>query len=162
MSLTALTDFQAYTGLTYTATEEARIIYWLDRAERYLLRQAGRVWYDAAAPTGDASEDWKLATAMVAERLFLQETPEIKAALTGPYQSEKLGDYSYTLRDGAAQSTGRLDPDWRVDEILRTYRLLNATPFAAMTLAAPSRVAEPVYDADVDDTSTWSLEGGER
>lgn len=143
--ITTVTDYEDATGTT--VTDEARVVVLLGRAERYLNRIAGRVWYDAAAPASDASQDWLLAASLVAERSLQQDGSGHKAAVYGAFKAERIGDYSYELRDGKLP-VGMLDPDPRVDEILKTYRYVNIGPLAAVLVAAPSRIAPQVYDAD--------------
>lgn len=163
-TITTIDDYEVYTGVTdYNDVQIERITYWLGQAERYLRRLAGWTWYDASDIEGDASQDWLLATSMVAERSLTQEDPAYRAVVTGPYKSEKLGDYSYEIRGSAAAASFAFDPDPRINELIAMYAMISALPVTGMVLAGPTRVAVPVLDTDPDvDVSTWGLEGGER
>ena len=156
LPITTVADVEAYTGQDYTTAEETRVTTMIPWAERYVARKAGRVFYDAATPTSDASLDWRLVVAMVVERMLLQDDPEVKAVQHGPYQSEQLGDYRYTLREARAAEAA-LDSDPQIAELLAYYRRVSVPPLASVLLAAPSRVATPVVDADV----SRRMEGGE-
>ena|GEM_PF-2854851 len=130
------------TGQTFTVAEQTRLTTLIPFAERDLARWTGRVFYDALLPASDASQDWLLATALISAQYLHDENPEVRAALQGPYQSEKLGDYSYTVRAGSVT----LDADPRVAAIIAAYRVLT---FVGLVVNGPTRVAVPVYDADL-------------
>jgi len=129
------------TGQTFTAAQTTRLATLIPIAERDLARWTGRVFYDSLVTASDASQDWLLATSLIAARYVHDEDPEVRAALLGPYQSEKLGDYGYTVRP---EQTSLSDP--RVAAIVAAYRVLT---FVGLVVNGPTRVAVPVYDADV-------------
>lgn len=87
----------------------------------------------------DASKDWILATSIITESLLLRDDPETRAAIGGPYQSERLGDYSYTMRTRDALTQIWKDP--RLRPILAKYHPDRQTPGqSALVGAKPSIV----------------------
>lgn len=120
MAFTTVADLKIHTDVVYTLEEEARLVGFLDSAERWLVRQVGRRFYDAADRDADESKDWIEATVLLTDQRWrLAVDAAARAALTGPYQSEKMGDYSYTLR---SDLLAPLTPEPRVREIIDHYR----------------------------------------
>lgn len=147
MPITTVEQAEAQTGLTYTTAQQARLTsVLLARAERFVRDQAGLVFYVDGDADADASQDWLLAVSLVADGMLRAEDPETRAALLGPYQSERLGDYQYTLKSGAGASIGDYDP--RVWEIISRYRVV--APLIALVVNGPTRMATPAYDAEID------------
>jgi hypothetical protein len=166
-TITTINDYEDYTGVdSYDAGQQVRIEYWIGQAERYLRRMTGWTWYDSEHTDSDASQDWLLASCIVAERSLIQESPEYKAAIASPYQSERLGDYQYTMKGATANasSSALLDPDPRVADLIAQYSMISALPFSAVVLAGPTRVAVPILDSDPDVSrdEVWGLEISER
>lgn len=151
MSFTLLADFTTHTGGTYTAAEQTRLGVLLDEAERELVRATNWRFYDVADRTTDASRDWIDGTVLLAERAWeLERDPEARAAALGPFASEHLGDYSYTLQ-GKGETAVGVAADARVAAIVERYRRrVRPLALTAMALAGPSRVAPAVYDPDED------------
>lgn len=151
--ITTVDDVEAQTGQSYTTAQQTRLgDVLIGRAERYVRDAAGYVFYVDGDPEADASQDWLLAVSLVADGMLRAEDPAIRAALLGPYQSERLGDYQYTLKTGEAQAAGY---DARVWEIIARYR--DSSALVGLVVNGPTRVATPVYDAEVDvSRGLWS------
>ncbi len=148
MTITTAVDYTAYAADT-TAFDSERVRYWLPVAERWVARQAGRVFYDAAAPESDASQDWRLVVCMVVEHYLRAESPERLAAANSPYKQLTRTDggtsKSYTVKDDVMASVAdALLTDARIAEIIAAYTLVPATPVATgVVLAGPTRTRKP-------------------
>lgn len=146
-AFTLASDVVTLTGTAYSVDQQTRMTSVLiPRAERYVKRVVGRTFYDAADRTTDASQDWLLVVSLIVEHYLFDEDPEQKEVALGPYQSEKLGDYSYTLKSGAGASSS-IEGDPRIAELLATYQ---EPSVPAMVVNGPTRETPPVYDAEVD------------
>lgn len=144
--ITTFEDVEQQLGQTYTEVQEARLTdVLIGRAERFVRDAAGYVFYVNGDPEADASQDWLLAVSLVADGMLRAEDPTIRAAVLGPYSSEKLGDYSYTLKSGTAAETAY---DARVWTIIARYKETSA--LVGLVVNGPTRVATPAYDAEVD------------
>lgn len=159
MAITTVADVQTQTGRVFTADEQTRITQLIPAAERYVKRQAGRVFYDAIDPASDASQDWLLVVSLLVEAQLVLDDPEVKAALHGPYQSEKVVDYSYTLK---SQTAGAVTTDPRIAEILNAYRDVGALAGLSFALAGPTRAAAVPATADDLTRWPWTSEGAEQ
>lgn len=145
--ITTLDDVEAQTGQSYTTVQQARLTdVLLARAERYVRDETGLVFYVDGNADADASQDWLLAVSLVADGMLRAENPKTLAEALGPYQSEKFGDYSYTLKDGASASIADYDP--RVWEIIGRYRV--GSSLVGLVVNGPTRIATPAYDAEID------------
>ena len=147
MPFTTPADVAAFTGAVYTVAQQTRLATLIPFAERYVARRAGQVFYAVSAPAGDASQDWLLVVSLVAQAYLYAEDAETRSALLGPFASEKLGDYSYTMKDGATMAAQFLDGDPRIAEIISAYALMPA--LLGVVVNGPTRVAVPVFDPDV-------------
>ncbi|WP_153465122.1 DUF3199 family protein [Sediminibacillus terrae] len=67
------------------------------RAERWIFRATG-VDYSNEEDIG-ILEDLKVATSHLVDYLWLWDQPDIKEALTSPYDSESIGSYSFQLKN---------------------------------------------------------------
>jgi hypothetical protein len=84
-----------------------------------------------------ASQDWIEATSIITEFLFLNDTPDAREDTLGPYKSERIGDYSYTLRDKRDEIGVFSDATLKM--ILATYRTNREGPgYATFTTAGPA------------------------
>lgn len=142
-------DVAAVTGVTYTAAQNTRLTALIPQAERFVARLAGQVFYDPAAATSDASQDWLTAVALVADAYLASEDSEAREARMGPFQSEKLGDYSYTLK---GQSVPQVS-DPRVMEIIAPYLVLSA--LSGVVVNGPAREAAVTVEAGDDVSRIW-------
>jgi hypothetical protein len=143
MTHTTTSDFAAYTGQVYTGAQTARLASLLDRAERLIVRRIGVDFFTAGdevlAPDArsGASKDWVEATSIVTEYLFLNDNPDARADVVGPYHSERIGDYSYTLRN-KDEAVGVFS-DATLRSILSTYRANRTGPgYTVFTTAGPT------------------------
>jgi hypothetical protein len=121
MAHTTVADFEAYAGETYDADVQTRIAFWLPIAERKLARRVGQDFYTLEDP---APEDWVFATCVIADWLWTTGETEDREALVGPYKSERLGDYAYTLKDSVDETTDKRWSIWkdpRLTDILALY-----------------------------------------
>ncbi len=144
MPYTTIDAYQHYIGWDEVLPED-RVNYWLPVAERWIARQAGRVFYDAAAPDSDASQDWRLVVCMVVEQYLRAESPERRALANSPYKQLTRTDggtsKSYTLRDDVfVDVSATLLNDARILEIIAAYTVVPTTPVATgVVLAGPAR-----------------------
>lgn len=143
MPITTVADVTTFTGRAFSADEEQRLLVLIPIAERRIARFVGRVFHDAADPTGDASQDWLLAVSLTAEQMLRDEDPAVRAVRQGPFQSESFGgDHSYTVKSSVASE---FDPS--VMALLAVYR--TGSLLTSVIASGPTRVAVPVFDADV-------------
>lgn len=102
-----------------TPAEQMRVQYWLGVAEDDLESEAGVAFHLSAGrdvttkvPTTKSARDWVQAVCIVAEWYWLNEDPEDRKANALPYQSQRLGDYSYDMGS-------RRNDVWRNNQQLR-------------------------------------------
>ena len=142
---TTPTDVATFTGQTFTDAQITRMAVLIPRAERWIRQVVGVDFYEASDVASDASQDWLLATSLVVEHYLHDEDPKVKAAAAGVYQSEKLGDYSYTLKDAASMSSGANDA--QIAALLAPYMTVTVP---GLVMNGPTRVAPPVCDPEWD------------
>lgn len=130
---TTVQDYAEIAGDTDGDLGRAAI--WLPAAERWVARQAGRDFYDAAAPTGDASEDWKLVVSLVVaawRRAEMAQVARLAASDSSAVKSVTETDdgvtQTITYRDpSVAVAVTSVDPfaaDPRIAEIIAAYTLV--------------------------------------
>lgn len=118
---TTLEDFAEYAGESYSSSQDARIERMLPLAERMLLRRVQTDFYVAGT---DAGEDWIFAICVIADFLMTYDDPEVRADIAGPYQSERLGDWAFTLR----KDMWTPFQDLRIRSIIRQYSVAQTIP----------------------------------
>jgi hypothetical protein len=125
MAHTTVNDFEDYAGQLYDAPAQARIAMLIPRAERKLRLRVGQdFWLLDPTTYPEAKADWVYATCVVTDWLLVLDDPETRDASVGPYQSERLGDYSYTLRDSLPDKAWTIWKDMRIRDILVEYSTL--------------------------------------
>jgi hypothetical protein len=149
---TTAADVATFTGQTFTVAQVTRLGVLIPLAERWVKYTAGVDFYDATDEDSDASQDWLLVVSLVAEAMLRSEDPAVRAAMMGPFQSEHLGDYSYTVKAGSSGFVAFFDGlAW---EIIGRYR--TASTLLGLVVNGPTRIAPAVVDYDVDvSRSTW-------
>lgn len=152
MAHTTIQDVERLTGHVATDADELRFVSLLPIAERTITRAAGVNWYDAAEPMGDASEDWKLATALLAVAMLHRTGADWQAA-AGPFKSASIRGYSFTLKDGAALASATLDSLPDVLALIGAYRVVTVSAFgfalAGPTSRDPVRIEAGEWECDV-------------
>ncbi len=154
MAYTTTSDYAQIVGDLDDDLTRAAI--WLPSAERWVARQAGRVFYDAAAPTGDASEDWKLVTSLVVYAWRRAEIAHAYQFAAAQSSSDGTGIQSRTITDDGttksityrspsaavsiSASVNPLVADPRIAEILAAYTLI---PVTAMRTRLAERGDQP-------------------
>lgn len=144
MTYTTLADYEDYAGEVFDAAGALRVTRMLSLAERMLARRAGTVFYvdgdELLAPglRSDASKDWIYVTCVITDWMLVYDDKDIRADLAGPYRSERLGDWSMTLRDGMWTPFS----DIRIWGILRTYRTTVAASNRYITAVGPRTLAQ--------------------
>lgn len=122
---TTVSDFESYAGQTYDTAGRARITQLLPRAERKLRLRVGQdFWLLDPTAYPDAVADWVYATCVVTDWLLVLDDVETRDAVVGPYKSERLGDYAYTMRDEADDKAWTIWKDMRIKDILIEYSTL--------------------------------------
>lgn len=138
---TTLADFQEYAGDSYDSTQDARITRMLPLAERMLVRRVGSDFFVDAT---DAGEDWIFAVCVIADWLLTYDDPEVRADIAGPYQSERLGDWAFTLR----KDMWTPFRDLRIRDIISTYGTSRAaTSTFFITAVGPRTLAAEIAEA---------------
>ena len=152
MAFVTLNDYKEATGEQYTAEQERRIVRLLDSAERMLTRAVGVAFYDELLPEGEESEDWREAVILIVQRMEYMDHPTVRRLLASPFESEKIGDWTYKLKQGAADPLAIE----RVVQIVQQYRTTadQGTDRLGVTLAGPSRLRE---ELGIDDELSGDL-----
>ena len=70
---------------------------YIDRATSWIHREAQRKFKDETDE--DLLADLRTATVLLVEYLWYQDNPDIKESSLSPIETEKIGSYSYTMRD---------------------------------------------------------------
>lgn len=120
MAHTTVSDFIDYAPEAFDAATQDRVEYWLPIAERKLARRVGQDFYGL---DDTATADWIFATCVITDWLVTMGSAENRATMVGPYQSERLGDYAYTLKDSREEYRWSIWSDQRIRDILALYRV---------------------------------------
>jgi hypothetical protein len=142
MAFTTIQDVEAFNNTSYTPDQAARVDLWIDVAERDLRSTNAGAWYIQEDRDSDASQDWLLAVAILVDLLLQREDPAIKAALQSPYSSEKMGDYSYSLKDNLRGDRNLLVTDPRLRAIIARYNERSGRVPGGLVTASPTREAK--------------------
>ena len=114
MAHTTLNDYIDYAGADYDPSLATKITQTIPVAERMLERRVGVDFYGVSA---QATEDWIYATCVIVDYLLVYGDKNAAADRAGPYKSERLGDYAFTLRDDMWTPY----QDFRIRDILAEY-----------------------------------------
>jgi hypothetical protein len=125
---TSLADYTQFAGDQYESSQDSRVLYYLPIAERSLLRRVGTDFYEAGTPAG---EDWIFTVCVLTDWFLIYDDPDTRADLGGPYQSERLGDWAFTLR----KDMWTPYRDLRIRDIIETYTT-NSTLSGIMFITA--------------------------
>lgn len=109
-----IADYERINNVTVPVELAEQVTVALQSAEDDLLREVGYPFYEDG-PTGIAGRDWQTLASWRAQEYVDQTDPAYRAAVSGAYQSETMGRYSYTLRQ----------PDSTMREDLRYQRVIS-------------------------------------
>lgn len=93
------------------------------RADSWIRRATGRTFPDDSDET--TREDIRVATILLVEYLWYWDRPDVREAVMGPYDGERLGSYSVGYRDlgiGEKVNPGEETGIKELDNILLFYR----------------------------------------
>jgi len=126
---------------------DEKIQLYIDRAASWIHREVKRTFENETNKL--TLSDLLIATVLLVEYLWYQDHPETKEAQLSTASSEKIGNYSYTLRDAlggntademkfGASRTGIKELDLILDS-LRSQNII--TGFNFFSVSGPSRVS---------------------
>jgi hypothetical protein len=121
MAHTTVANVETHTNEVYSEAQRERVGYWIEIAERELRASAAGDWYDTSNPESAASQDWVLAVCYLVDAAMASDDPEVRQALHSPYRKETIGDWSYELKDAAAQTVGVNIDAPRIQRIISRY-----------------------------------------
>lgn len=124
-TVTTLADYEAVNRTLVPTELREHVEAALVSAEDDLLREVGYTFWEDG-PDSTAGRDWKRCAAWRAAEYIESTDPEYRAAVAGPFQSETIGRYSYTLR----QPTSNMLDNPRYRRILDYYVGVRSTGVA--------------------------------
>lgn len=80
-----------------SALSDSKLQNYIDRAGAWIRRETSRDFSNEEDP--DTLVDLKTATYLIVEYLWYQDNPEVKDNTFSPVETERIGSYSYTMRD---------------------------------------------------------------
>jgi hypothetical protein len=119
------------------ALPDEKLLLYIDRATAWIHRVAQRKFYDETDP--DLLTDLKTASVLLVEYLWVQDHPEEKDRVMSKIKQERIGSYSYTLKDDSSEEP-ELTGIKELDSILLS---LMPKPLGAglfFSVSGPSRV----------------------
>lgn len=147
MSHVTADQLSDWMNVDFDAPQRTRAIRLIQTAERYVTRRAGWDFFDAALPDSDQSQDWIEVVCRVAEKMIRLDSPDVRAHMNGPYQTERNADYQYTLKNLGTD----LLADTEIDRIIAFWA--QATPVGttapAFTTEGPNKNKSKEYDPDI-------------
>lgn len=79
------------------ALETKKIEMYISRADSWIRRATGRTFPDDVETS--VRDDLRIATLMLVEYLWYWDNPDVREAMMGPYEGERLGSFSVGYKD---------------------------------------------------------------
>ncbi|WP_312498282.1 DUF3199 family protein [Bacillus luti] len=129
-----------------SSLSDEKIQLYIDRAASWIHREVKRMFENET--NKQTLSDLLIATVLLVEYLWYQDNPEMKESQLSAASSEKIGNYSYTLRDALGGNTAdemRFGANRtgikELDLILDSLRMQNiVTGFNFFSVSGPSRI----------------------